>query len=66
MAEVSTTDPRIACEPADDGASLPLGIQNKSALRATWARDAIVIAKSGDDKLVWPEFENEVDKELQW
>ncbi len=66
MADVSKTDPRIGCEPADDGASLSLGIQSKSALRATWARDSIAIAKSGDDKLVWPEFENEADKELQW
>jgi hypothetical protein len=66
MVDVPKTDPRITCESAADVASLSLGIQNKSAVRATWARDAIAIAKLGDDKLVWPEFANEVDKELQW
>ena len=45
---------------------MPLCTQKKSALRDTWAQDSIAIAKAGDDKLVWPEFENETDKELRW
>ena len=66
MVDIATTGPRISCEPTDKGAVLPLCIQKKSALRDTWAPDSIAIAKAGDDKLVWPEFENEADKELQW
>lgn len=34
--------------------------------RAGWAEASQAIAKAGDDKLVWPEFANEGDKELLW
>lgn len=34
--------------------------------RAGWAEASQAIAKGGDDKLVWPEFANESDKELVW
>jgi antitoxin MazE len=34
--------------------------------RAGWAEDAKKLAASGDDALVWPEFANEGDSELQW
>jgi antitoxin MazE len=34
--------------------------------RAGWAEDAKRLAAAGDDALVWPEFANEGDDELQW
>ena len=34
--------------------------------RAGWANDSQRIAKAGDDKLVWPEFSNDGDKDLVW
>ena len=38
--------------------------QRKS--REGWAQASKRIAKAGDDKLVWPEFSNEDDKDLKW
>ena len=34
--------------------------------RAGWAADAKRIADAGQAALVWPEFPNDGDKELQW
>jgi antitoxin MazE len=34
--------------------------------RAGWAEDAKKIAEAGDDMLVWPEFSNAGDDDLQW
>jgi antitoxin MazE len=34
--------------------------------RAGWAEDAKKIAEAGDDALVWPEFSNAGDDDLQW
>ena len=34
--------------------------------REGWAEAARKIADAGDDALVWPEFANEADADLQW
>jgi antitoxin MazE len=34
--------------------------------RAGWAEAAKDIATAGDDKLVWPEFGNREDSDLEW
>lgn len=34
--------------------------------REGWAEDARRLAEQGDDALVWPEFANESDAQLQW
>lgn len=34
--------------------------------REGWAEDARRLAEQGDDGLVWPEFANESDAQLQW
>lgn len=34
--------------------------------RAGWAEDAERLAQAGDEALVWPEFGNEADGDLQW
>lgn len=34
--------------------------------REGWAEDARRLAQQGDDTLVWPEFANESDTQLQW
>ena len=34
--------------------------------RHGWAEASKAIAAAGDDKLVWPEFANESDKDLVW
>jgi antitoxin MazE len=34
--------------------------------RQGWAADSQRVAQSGDDALVWPEFANADDKNLQW
>ena len=34
--------------------------------RHGWAEASKAIAAAGDDKLVWPEFANEGDKDLVW
>ncbi len=33
---------------------------------AGWAEAARKVAEAGDDVLVWPEFGNEADADLQW
>lgn len=38
----------------------------KPAPRAGWAEASKKLAASGDDKLVWPEFANEADADLEW
>lgn len=38
----------------------------KRRVRHDWAEASQVIATAGDDALVWPEFANEQDSELQW
>ena len=35
-------------------------------VRAGWAEEARKIVASGEDSLVWPEFANEADSELEW
>lgn len=34
--------------------------------RAGWAEDSKRLAKAGEGGLVWPEFANEDDKDLEW
>lgn len=34
--------------------------------REGWAEASRKLAESGDDQLVWPEFANESDKDLEW
>lgn len=34
--------------------------------RAGWAEESKAIHEAGDDKLVWPDFPNEADKDWQW
>jgi antitoxin MazE len=34
--------------------------------RQGWAADSQRVAQSGDDALVWPEFANAGDADLQW
>jgi antitoxin MazE len=34
--------------------------------RQGWAADSQRVAQSGDDALVWPEFDNTGDADLQW
>ena len=38
----------------------------KTHPRAGWAEDSKAIHDAGDDKLVWPEFPNEADKDWEW
>ena len=38
----------------------------KRTVREGWAEASRKIAYAGDDALVWPEFANEGDAELQW
>lgn len=38
----------------------------RSDVRAGWAEASRKIAVEGDDALVWPEFGNEADADLQW
>ena len=38
----------------------------KKKARHGWADASKAIAAAGDDRLVWPEFANEGDKELVW
>ncbi len=35
-------------------------------VREGWADASKAIAAAGDDALVWPEFANEADSELEW
>lgn len=35
-------------------------------IRSGWAEASRLIAKTEDDKVVWPEFANEGDAELSW
>ncbi len=37
-----------------------------SAPRAGWADASKKLVASGEDGLVWPDFENEGDQDLQW
>jgi antitoxin MazE len=34
--------------------------------RAGWAEESRRIHEAGEDKLVWPEFANEADKDWKW
>jgi antitoxin MazE len=34
--------------------------------RQGWAEASRRIAQAGDDKLIWPEFANRADEDLQW
>ncbi len=34
--------------------------------RAGWAEASRELAQTGDDALVWPEFANEADTDLEW
>ena len=38
----------------------------RNKVRVGWAQASEAIAKAGDDKLVWPAFANEGDKDLVW
>ncbi len=38
----------------------------KPPVRAGWAEAAQKMAEAGEDGLVWPEFGNEGDDELEW
>jgi antitoxin MazE len=38
----------------------------KAHPRSGWAKASMEIAASGDDRLVWPEFGNLGDEELEW
>lgn len=38
----------------------------RSRPRAGWAEAARAISEAGDDALVWPEFPNSGDAELEW
>jgi antitoxin MazE len=55
-----------------DDLSLTLGkgrvvlVPVKAHPRDGWARASMVIAASGDDALVWPEFWNSGDDEIVW
>jgi antitoxin MazE len=37
-----------------------------AAPRAGWAEASERLAAQGDDALVWPDFENESDKDIKW
>jgi antitoxin MazE len=37
-----------------------------TAPRVGWAEASKRLASQGDDALVWPEFENEADKDIKW
>ncbi|MBX3673730.1 MAG: AbrB/MazE/SpoVT family DNA-binding domain-containing protein [Burkholderiales bacterium] len=37
-----------------------------AAPRAGWAEASQRLARQEDDALVWPEFENEADKDIKW
>jgi antitoxin MazE len=34
--------------------------------RAGWAEECKALAAAGEDKLVWPEFGNDFDKDWEW
>jgi antitoxin MazE len=38
----------------------------KKRARRGWSEDAKAVALAGSDALVWPEFSNENDAELEW
>jgi antitoxin MazE len=39
---------------------------SRKAPRSGWAVDSKRLAEAGDDGLAWPEFANEVDRDLKW
>lgn len=57
-----------------DGGEVELIVENESIVlrkpqqpvRAGWAQASQALAQSGDDQLVWPEFSNEADQEIEW
>ncbi|AKU25104.1 antitoxin [Massilia sp. NR 4-1] len=57
-----------------DGSEVELIVDNESIVvrkpqnmvRAGWAQTSQALAQSGDDQLVWPEFANEADKDVEW
>ena len=49
----------------DDGTILIKNPVNKYP-RAGWAEASARLAEQGDDELVWPEFSNDEDKDLEW
>ena len=59
MADIRIAESGVTGRSADESVCLPLSVQDKSAPRAGWAQDSLFIAESSDDKLVWPEFDNE-------
>lgn len=38
----------------------------QGAARQGWAEASKALAASGDDALIWPEFPNEDDAQLEW
>ena len=42
------------------------GTRSRVGPRAGWAEAAKRLAESGDDVLIWPEFGNDEDTELEW
>lgn len=41
-------------------------LRKPSQVRVGWAEEARKIAVAGEDALIWPEFANEADSELEW
>jgi antitoxin MazE len=41
-------------------------LRKPSQVRVGWAEEARKIAAAGEDALIWPEFANEADSELEW
>ena len=48
----------------DDGRILMAPV--RKSVRAGWAQASAEIAAGGDDHLIWPEFGNADDEELEW
>ena len=38
----------------------------RGAMREGWAQAARGLAEAGDDELIWPEFANAEDEEIEW
>ncbi|MBB3120459.1 AbrB/MazE/SpoVT family DNA-binding domain-containing protein [Pseudoduganella violacea] len=57
-----------------DGGEVELIVEDESivlrkpqqTVRAGWAQASQALAQTGEDQLVWPEFANEADKEIEW
>jgi antitoxin MazE len=64
----------VLAQLGDTGGELEMEVENdaiilrkpKRQVRQGWTEAAQAISQAGDDALVWPEFVNQDDKDLEW